>query len=595
MNTELLSGMLSHLAPLVSIALLVLAGVGLFSLGRDRSGWSFWFVLGFSLMSVLALALELVALDLAALPHRTIQMAWTGLGADISELYLGVTFESTGLLLSMGLLLIGLYTTAYYLFNGVLKIQDQWTLPPAFMVSIAAVMISTLSSSIWAVVLGIAFSMLSGIIYLAPQWTREDEGATWGSRFFRADILSFLCVCVGASILVKSGVSLDWGNTQNEAWSLGARVGAVILLFGLFVLFRPFPMLAGTLRGKPSVLEIGMIPLFFSKMMVAFAALYKIYPVISSLQINHWLYWCALVGSGLACIVALLQRDWRLSVPLCMSSLLLYGWASTVVYAGEVTSYFVFAIAAMVWVLFSLSARLESRVFRYPLLIIALIGNTLLLSQTLHQEAVYEYFFVTALLLAMTAAGWHIFEDNKSASSEWKPGLTLVVAFATIVVLVIFGIRETGIQLSLDENAAMSLAMLVGAGATTYWLKGNINRWHKSSNRIFLWASKGFSTDEALRKVARRFQMACALGLDYVDRVLWCIVLGALKKAMNGLGRYIFGLEKLLGKVASGSVAWAGGRLLLLPLKIQNGNIQWYIFFGLMALGMMVMISVYWK
>ncbi|OFZ52834.1 MAG: hypothetical protein A2428_04660 [Bdellovibrionales bacterium RIFOXYC1_FULL_54_43] len=333
--------------------ILFLAGLAVLVFGKRRQNYATW-IIGILLVGLLAMvALGWSSLVEEGLHEKRWLTGWILPRDEPGAITVGVLQDPLGLtMVALATILSGIVL----LNRGLLaKEPSPERYKAAFAISTVGVSISWIAMTPWLSFVGIGLAILGGFVSLGSRWDTDGE-ANVAMRFGWEKSWGLFLAVLGACILAGSRPPLDWANAESWAALPGSsdEIGAGLLAAGLFIQLQSFPLTGWiiTSSGSPPVLRVVLNQVFPA--LAVFGVLIRLEPQLRSVGILPVFGWVAL-GSALFTIGSgFLQTQGRQGLSLWISagfsvvfSTLAFSgqWVATAVLIGLVLGAAAFSIA----------------------------------------------------------------------------------------------------------------------------------------------------------------------------------------------------------------------------------------------------------
>ncbi|MCM2278029.1 MAG: hypothetical protein NDJ89_08115 [Oligoflexia bacterium] len=619
------------------IAYFLLAGLIILIWGRRLSRHGDWLAWSGVLVALGVFAALAGALAEEGYRAWHLGRGWVGSPGETGAIAVGVLEDPVGL--AVALIALALTAVAFSSRQLILKEPRPERIYAALSFSTAGVALSWISLTPWLAFIGIGLTVLGGFFALGARWEENGEAAL-ATRFVIQRSGGLILAVFGACGLALSRAGLSWGDPAS--WSTDAGlvpvdlIGGICLLAGLFVQLQPFPFLGWALTpsGVPTLLRALSTQIFPG--LATFAVLIRSGAELERMGLLVPFGWVQLLSVAFAVGAGLFQSQWRMgfgawlssafsitsaclvfsgpanafsllvgvalggtAVAGCASSLGFGGsqsasnrsralWARILGFAGMATAtgLLLFAPAGgfIQWISGAWNDPLVAALFALAIFAHLCLGWKLAWQlsfvKNLVQVPWVSVLSPVLLVLFGLAVAW-----RGSLTGGAIPGDPDRVAPSAIE-LFFNGQSATGI---LEESAFLGASgtfwtSLVVALALGYWLarKARQRKEPQELKGVALFVAEGYRVD---RGAERGLKLIARLGgqvVEAIDERVWREWLprgadfairriAALAMAIDT--RLLSGLRLALRKCVD---APAAGLQL-----IQNGNIQWYIFFAI--------------
>jgi hypothetical protein len=184
--------------------------------------------------------------------------------------------------------------------------------------------LSWLALTPWLAIGGLSLVILAGFLSLGSRWDSEDESQL-AIRFGRERAFGLILSVLGACALAGGRAPLIWSKTQH--WITAAQgmtfteiAGSLLLLAGLLVQLQPFPLLSWTVSpGRTSPwIRITMTQVFPA--WATFGILIRLQMSLGDQTIFTVFGWMLLASTLLAVVSGMFQTEWEASLGAWFSS-----------------------------------------------------------------------------------------------------------------------------------------------------------------------------------------------------------------------------------------------------------------------------------
>ncbi len=558
----------------------------------------------------------------------------TSIGVGLSRDTLGLAFASLAALLS-----------AVFLLSRDLTLLEKrpQRLYSGACLATTGTALCWLAQTPWTALTGLALIFLGGFITLGADWENE-ANAQFAARFARERTFGMGLAVLGGLALVSAGAQFSWSSGGAWPTSTTSQLGAWCLAIGLFLNLEPFPLLGWAVSPSQHlpvkrVLFAQVFPAIGS-----FALLIRMEAPLRAIGVLPHFGWIALASAILASLTGLLQERWQSSLSVWISgafasavaALSFSGpWAAASVLVSASCAAAVFGFASSLFELkpakVAAKGALQAEGWAKVLSFLAaavgagFVGFTLAGGElrsvagalTLEGDSagviagsVITFSRFCLALLAFKLA-WFFSRMAKPVFASWASVLTPLLLVIASMGWVWTGTLTGGIIPGDPDRVMVSLFDLVfNAGAkgmngaevvtaswmlwgsfvvafaTAYWTcRGPLSGWEKAARRFprfSRFVSGGYGIDEGTAHLFWAIRWLGSQINEWVDQRTWK---GYLPSSLNWIIR----------KLGSGA-AWLDVQMLKRldqgvrgategPAKglqqIQNGNVQWYLFFAI--------------
>jgi len=305
-----------HLLPLKELiaGLLVafLLGFGVLLLGRGARG-KFAVVVAFGFLLTLASSVYTGIRHLeTGLQNRSWIWEWALGDRLFSAIPVGLFKEATGLTVTnLVSILAFVFALNYNLFRKNLG-SERILAGLAF--SVCGVAISWIALTPWLSFVGISIALFGGFLSLSGEISSDPSEADFSTRFGWEHFLALIVAIVGGCIILNTGLVLRWDQMAAIKWPETVRLGAILLLVGVFLLFRSVPFLGWISMSSRTYLPArAMISQIFVGWS-AFALILRMDPVFRTLGLFPAFGWLALAIGFLTLLTGVFQVSWQKSL-----------------------------------------------------------------------------------------------------------------------------------------------------------------------------------------------------------------------------------------------------------------------------------------
>lgn len=564
---------------------------------------------------------------------------WIGQHDLPGAITVGILEDSMGLVLSG---LVSLLSLCFLCFTEMTSSSEDRPIRAyvGALLSVAGTSLAWLSSTPWLSLLGVGIGTLSGFIALGSQ--SNEEVAEKVSQFGRERTFGLILAILGAAVLAgqRTALMLDHGFSL-PSQSLGGFfdwAGGALLVLGLYLHLQPFPFLGWLAESKeePGAGSILINQIFPS--IGAFAILIRFEPELRSIGLLPAAGAYALASSFLAICSGLAQKGWKKPLSLWVSANFSIAFAA-LCWAGPSAVLLILISVSIAGLGLACLGQVKDKGYKSGAVQTALVMTALAaaglpgfvgLGGDLRfmvftaadpvRVGVSGFIFLGALLL-LWKIFWAIFRtDEESETSE--TGAALVPVYALVVLAL--GIFWTGalsggivphdpdhvmpswltismtqtfgsppVEWADDANATLGLtlsgAIAALAAILSFWLCGRPERkedlWLElfgKSEKVGKFFSSGYRLDDTGAKFVRLLNRMGAgiesfvgekLGAHWIPQAL----VTTIRVPATWIDRVSIKTHERSGQVLKKGIE-VPSKLLQL---IQNGNVQWYLFFAL--------------
>jgi hypothetical protein len=542
---------------------------------------------------------------------------------------------------SLGLVLSGFVAVLTLCFLGFTELISSENRPNRVYVggllSVAGVSLAWLSSTPWLSLLGVGISTLSGFVALGT--LSNEESAEKISQFGRERTFGLVLAVLGAAVLAGQRIAL----TLDHGFSLPAQnlgsffdwAGGALLVLGLYLHLQPFPFLGWLAESseEPSAASILINQVFPA--VGAFAILIRFEPELRSIGLLPIVGGYALVSSFLAVCSGLAQSGWKKPLSLWVSASFSMAFAA-LCWAGPSAAVLILIAASIAGLGLACLGRMKDLGFRSGAVQTAIImmalaagglpgfvglgGYIRLLVFSASDPARVSAAAVVLLgvFLLLWKVSWAILRTTEKVESPEKK--TAIIP-AYVLVILALGVLWTGalsggvvphdpdhvmpswLNLSMTQafgsspadwadDAGANLGVgLYGAIAAlaailSFWLCGRQDDlWlglFGKSEKVSAFFRSGYRLDRTGAKFVRVLNLSGGwiesfvgerLGARWIPQAL----AASVRVPAVWLDRVNVRVHEQSGTALQRAIE-VPGKLLQL---IQNGNVQWYLFFAL--------------
>lgn len=395
----------------------------------------------------------------------------------------------------------------------------------AALISTLGISTAWLSDTLWLTLIGITLTILGGFIGIYRE-RRSTSGANLIGRYLQERLSGLFFSFAGASILANQ-------NSAVSAW-----VGAVVLGVGIIFQLQSFPFQGWSLNSTPFSTSIKIMFTQVFPFLATDALLFRFDPYFRSIGLFPGFGWVLLILLALTLLIFVFQDHSRTHASMGLwASLSFLGVVASHAFAGPLVGVFI---------------------------LLAVVPSS-------------------ALLILSESAG-------KSLSKlDW--GYCIFVMIVSLGLCVLGAFTDVLISANLAHRAPPSLwisqlFILLLFCVVSYLLqKKQARRWSLFREPTPSWAlffRNGLEVDQTFANWIRRIDSPLKNKDELIRRFFGAEVIGSkLEKGLLSLGVF---LQYVSGTVTSGL---NGGlsKTIRVPSKtlqlIQNGNVQWYLYFAL--------------
>lgn len=505
--------------------------------------------------------------------------------------------------------------------------------------AVSGTILVSFSGTVWTALSSLVFLIVATTTVLSDGWSNRKDSRLLSRELFDRGVCLVISI-VGASLMSNYGEQLRFGQIPTEvSISFGSRAGMLLLTMGLIGQLKAFPF-SGYLvcsaedeKGSPHLLVRAILP-----SVSILIVLIRLAPFVSA-------YHCSAPASVIAASTALLtfisalsQKEFRPSLGLLIAGG--FNIASAMVVGGQVFAglnmAFGFCLATLCFLFLSnCPGEFEqSPIFKTFIIASGLLSSGMTLGlvgaglgewlSSYSPEHVWELAIRLTTYLLYAVAVWRVAfllkpvrPDKKiNWESQVIPGLLVVSSFAiwwlgAPVDPAVFGdsvrlftslferalaptsrLPEPLVDRSVLEGAQTVISVL--SGLLMFWL---IRRRKASARTIEVLFPKtisffrdGYRIDSARLGVIKAFDQIGTKSTEWIDERFWLEIYPRFSmRLVRTLSRSVSRYELLIAEVLEAQV----GRVVNVWSKffqlVQSGDIQWYLFVGLMVAVAMLM------
>jgi NADH:ubiquinone oxidoreductase subunit 2 (subunit N) len=185
----------------------------------------------------------------------------------------------------------------------------------AIALAVAGCAMSWLALSPWLALAGLSLVVLGGFISLGSSWDSEEESEL-AIRFGRERAFGIILSVLGACALAGGHAPLLWSKAQHwiadpQAASFSEIIGAALLISGLLVQLQPFPLLSWTVSPGKTLpwIRVSLTQVFPA--WATFGILLRLQSSLGEPIVFTVLGWVLLGSTFLAVISGTLQKRWE--------------------------------------------------------------------------------------------------------------------------------------------------------------------------------------------------------------------------------------------------------------------------------------------
>jgi hypothetical protein len=507
------------------------------------------------------------------------------------------------------------------------------------LLSTAGVALAWNSSTPWLGFFGITAAMAGGFLAHSVRWELAEDAQT-AIRYLRERAFGVVLAVLGACVLAGYRTAVSFADGAHlvagggPAWQ--NSLGAFCLAGGLFLQLQPFPLLGSALGQSSARLPARVLLARLYPAWAAFAILFRFEPDLRAVGIFPVSGWIALGSAVLSAFAGLLQSDYGVGFSLWISTL--FSLAITVLsFSGQQTAFPVLLCAILGAFVLSMSAgALElgggpSQPHRKRAITAKTVATVAALAGTGFAGFSSSGAFVNWLgegwgrppVLALEilavflscALGWKILfqvcRSGIATRAGW--GTLLAPVFPLLLSLALFmdGTLSGGLVPDSPDTVmspvlkvlfpatdaagsaahadfpaplAVYLGSLLVAAVAAYFLSKKTKAVDAGFPKLGAFIRSGYGVDWLAERVTAALRTVGAKGEAWIGGTFWnrwlpTVVergLGASSRAVSGADR--FASEK--GAIGIARAAEVPAKILQL---VQNGDVQWYLFFGIGA------------
>jgi len=300
-----------------SLAFALLAGFVGLVWGRALPRCGDW-LCGLALVGLfLGILLNQPALFNGSVGSETWIRGWIWPKGEVGSILIGLLSDPMGLAMSTAAVMIALFAIMNRRMVSTEARAERFYV--AATLGAAGTMLSWMSLTPWLSFMGIGFANLAGFIALGARWD-EAAPAERAARFSRERSIGLLVAMTGVFALLSSGAGLDWSTPLSWPSGRGIELGAGLLLLGIMVQFQPFPFLGWIVLKDDSLIVERVV---FSQVfpgLAAFALLVRLDAPLRASGAYVLMGWFSLASCILAIGTGLFQKGWKVGLSAWVSA-----------------------------------------------------------------------------------------------------------------------------------------------------------------------------------------------------------------------------------------------------------------------------------
>ena len=531
-----------------------------------------------------------------------------GISADVLALLFTFTSALTGLLL---LVLVQPKLLEFHPFPFALA---------SVTLTLAGAAVSFLSTTPWLFAVGASLSLVGGAFSYRWHLAKKSGGGD-AERFLRERLWSLLLIVVGSAAWASQGIEIrsDLGGDR-FASSLGVfALGAIHL--GVLIQCQALPFIGihlESLESSPS------LRLFTTQLLPSWSALvflFRFHESFGPVGLHPLAGWVGVVLAGLSAAAGLMQREWRSAIPILGSTISLLAFA-VLNLVGPGAAFCVLMGCGLGLLGLSLTAEMTEGAIQRPPVILqvpvfiagAAISGVIGAASVsgfaswaqAYMASPWEFASVLLVIGALSIQTWRlawviIGKQGVPSLSWWKFSLLALFPMGGMSLLwtgvpiqgfesLFSGLSPLALPAFEAEAGSQSLAILQGlvifgvvAGAWATASKGDrIQYAWQRFPRLSAFVAGGFGFDAmfgflvlGLVRAGRWIDRGShqALWGEWLPRAFSSTIWFVARPAFSADRR----LRKVIDQTASESADFPGR----LAQLIQNGDVQWYLFFAI--------------
>lgn len=507
----------------------------------------------------------------------------------------------------------------------------------------AGAILSWISLTPWLALMGIALALLAAFLALGANWDSNEDSAL-AIRFGWERSWGMVLAILGGCGLVgtRSSLPLEGVWAIPAGTSVWDTVGAVLLVVGLMIQFQPFPFLDLALRPSKGTPWIRTALAQVVPAWAAFAILLRLEPQLRSLPVLSILGWVMLGSAVIGIVAGFLQSNWKSSfgvwvscgLTLACSALFLAGQRpglaialgvglggcavagfSSLLLSGKKDRKANPANTAVRWIqagcLLGICAGTGMIGF------ISAGGSLYWIWQEWSEQPVLAGVSIASFFLLVTL-GWKVFWDLRGEvgeSSFCEHWSSLISPFALVaaamgwiwtgaisgevipggadrVIPSLFDLFFGASKMPNGEDSAFMASLGFYAGsvvlgvAAAYWISGKLRvpaeDDHRFGARVFRFVAGGYAVEAGTTKFASGVVWLGNSSQRLMDEMLWRQTMPqALSVTVVRVGAVMSSIDDIIAAKTREFLGKATDLPVRLLQLIQNGDVQWYLFFAI--------------
>lgn len=500
----------------------------------------------------------------------------------------------------------------------------------AINIGTGAVSLLWLAVTPWMALFWIGLIFIAGLFALSTRWDQNTNEAHLISWYMIEMVVGMALFALGLASLTSVDAQLDWVLTSVWYPYGGIHVGGIALFAGLIVLTKTFPTSRFLfLKSNGSYpIQLYLVQLLMS--WGVFGLIFRFYGHFDSVGLFPTLGWVAVGAAILNHLLAIFQRDWRRSLNLFSSSMAASVIAATAfagvqsgmaLMIGSTLGIFGMAIAGE-----SLSQKtledfagktrarwLKVSLFMNASLSVGVVGFVSAHGIIRWLSSVQSNPAHSAVVAIITGLGafiafktcWQLAQSSSYCPQSWALVIVpyLFILFGLSIIWTgqfTGGVINEGAQAYSIFSSALTAFEIKGSTSSipssrgpepfywgamilgwmlAYWLRGKVLGL-KGVPKVDQIILDGFSLDRLVDRGVKLLQAVHHLFERVLVRTIWDFEIPKIAKGLNRLSGRVIELDKVLSHWTQQIVGRTVSRSGSVLQDIQNGDLHWYLIFG---------------
>ena len=626
-----------YTSPLILLSLILLFTAGILNLffGKKlpRLGLS-----GVSLgllIAIVSLSFSFYELAQTQFQIKSWLRGWIWPKEEMGAITAGLLEDPVGLIMAGLALLVGVFSLLSK------SLDDTKLKPERFSAGVAlggaGAALAWISLTPWLSFLGLLVTNFAAFVAFSARWDSKED-SNFSARFAWQRIWGLLFCLLGTAGIASGKAALSWGLSA-ESSALGVvsfqnQLGGWLLLVGLLIQCEVFPFFSWLLMPSETFPVARAVLGQILPGMAAFAILYRVSPWLSQLGIFPLAGWIALGSLPLVALSGLMQAQWKESLRTLVSLGLIFSFAALSLEGRWISLGIFIAVnlssaALSIWLTAlevggpSGNANRKKAITCKAFMLVSLLGFFGALG-FVSAGGMARWFVdawsVPAVFAALAAGvlminllGWKLFwaatRLKLHTQASWFAVLSPVILFL-LTLGILWNGSLTGALLDFPAEKVLpsTLDLMTGKAeevlspeGISFWLQSGLlglsfllslifskrieDRWISLAKRLPRFAgfvAEGYGMDRLTLMVEKTLARVGGMTYWLVDQKIWnhFLPFGITGGIRWGAKLSVAGDKKVVSFFARFLRIWIDVPSKMLQL-VQNGDVQWYIFFGL--------------